>query len=129
MALAYYDSRLPERAAALLYKARLEVETGCPERAIAHLQEGLEILQHFPEAEEIRRHTLSSLGNLYFENSHYEDARRMHLALWPLCHTDKDKAVALNALSAYPVSKTTATRPWPFRDARYATHWPAEIRA
>lgn len=103
VALAYYDSRLPERAAALLYKARLEVETGCPERAIAHLQEGLEILQHFPEAEEIRRHTLSSLGNLYFENSHYEDARRMHLALWPLCHTDKDKAVALNALSAYPV--------------------------
>lgn len=102
-ALACYDSRSPERATALLYKARLEVEMDCPERAIAHLQEGLEILRHFPEAEEIRRHTLSSLGNLYFENSHYEDARQMHLALWPLCHTDKDKAIALNALSAYPV--------------------------
>lgn len=102
-ALACYDSRSPERATALLYKARLEVEMDCPERAIAHLQEGLEILRHFPEAEEIRRHTLSSLGNLYFENSHYEDARKMHLALWPLCHTDKDKAIALNALSDYPV--------------------------
>lgn len=103
VALACYDSRSPERATALLYKARLEVEMDCPERAIAHLQEGLEILRHFPEAEEIRRHTLSSLGNLYFENSHYEDARKMHLALWPLCHTDKDKAIALNALSGYPV--------------------------
>lgn len=103
VALACYDSRSPERATALLYKARLEVEMDCPERAITHLQEGLEVLRHFPEAEEIRRHTLSSLGNLYFENSHYEDARKMHLALWPLCHTDKDKAIALNALSGYPV--------------------------
>ena len=103
VALVYYDNPTPERATALLYKARLEVEMDCSDRAIAHLQEGLKVLQDFPQAEEIRRHTLSSLGNLYFENSYYEEARKMHLALWELCHTDKDKAIALNALSAYPV--------------------------
>ena len=103
VALVYYDNPTPERATALLYKARLEVEMDCSDRAIAHLQEGLKVLQDFPQAEEIRRHTLSSLGNLYFENSYYEEARKTHLALWELCHTDKDKAIALNALSAYPV--------------------------
>lgn len=49
VALDYYDDDERERAVALLYKGRLEVEMEQSERAIGFLLEGLEIIKKFPK--------------------------------------------------------------------------------
>ena len=45
LALNYYDNDEKERAVALLYKGRLEIEINSTKEAIAHLQEALTILK------------------------------------------------------------------------------------
>lgn len=101
IALHYYDNDEKERAVALLYKGRLEIEMDNTEEAIKNLQEGLMILNSFPTEIETRRNTLSSLGNLYFDARYYEEAINMYRKLYDCCETDKDKSIALNGISAY----------------------------
>lgn len=101
VALRYYDNDEKERAVALLYKGRLEEEMNNQENAITYLQEGLNILERFPEEIETRRHTLSSLGNLYFNAKQYEEAIKMYRQLYDHCITDKDKSIALISISRY----------------------------
>lgn len=101
VALDYYDDDEKERATAFLYKGRLEVEMNSTENAIAHLQEGLLILTNFPKEVETKRHILSSLGNLYFDTGYYEEAGKIYQKLYKYCYTEKDKSIALNAISSY----------------------------
>lgn len=101
IALNYYDDDEKERAVALLYKGRLEQEINSTKEAIAHLQEGLMILKEFPKEIETKRHILSSLGNLYFDAKHYEEAIKTYRELYKCCMTDKDKSIALNNISSY----------------------------
>lgn len=101
IALNYYDDDEKERAVALLYKGRMEQEINSTKEAIAHLQEGLMILKEFPKEIETKRHILSSLGNLYFDAKHYEEAIRIYRELYKYCITDKDKSIALNNISSY----------------------------
>ena len=49
LALRYYDDDEKERAVALLYKGRLEIEINSPKEAITHLQEALTILKDYPK--------------------------------------------------------------------------------
>lgn len=101
IALRYYDNDEKERAIALLYKGRLETEMNSTKEAIAHLQEALTILEKFPKEIEIKRHILSSLGNLYYDTSFFEEAIKAYRELYKYCKTDKDKAIALNDISSY----------------------------
>ena len=101
IALEYYDDEEKERAVALLYKGRLEVEMNSTEDAIVHLQEGLTILTNFPKEIETRRITLSTLGNLYYKAKYYEEAMKIYRDLYKHCTTDKDKFIALYAMSSY----------------------------
>ena len=54
-----------------------------------------------PKEIEIKRHTLSSLGNLYFDVNYYDEAFKAYRELYKCCITDKDKSVALNSFSLY----------------------------
>lgn len=101
IALHYYDKDEKERAVALLYKGRLEAEMNNVEEAIVHLQEGVTILEAFPKEIETRRLTLNSLGNLYFNARHYEEAIKIFRAFYDCCLTDKDKSIALNDIATY----------------------------
>ena len=101
IALHYYGNDEKERATAFLYKGRLEAEMNSTEEAIAHLQEGLLILANLPEEVETERHILSSLGNLYFDTGYYEEAGKIYQELYKYCYTEKDKSIALNAISLY----------------------------
>ena len=74
VALDYYDNDERERAVALLYKGRLEVEMAQSERAIGFLLEGLGNIEKHPEDVETKRHLLSSLGNEYYDAQLYEKA-------------------------------------------------------
>ncbi|EKU89649.1 hypothetical protein [Bacteroides oleiciplenus] len=101
IALHYYGNDEKERATAFLYKGRLEAEMNSTEEAIAHLQEGLLILANLPEEVETERNILSSLGNLYFDTGYYEEAAKIYQKLYKYCYTEKDKSIALNAISSY----------------------------
>lgn len=101
VAIKYYDDDEKERATAFLYKGRLEAEMNSTENAIAHLQEGLLILTNFPKEVETKRHILSSLGNLYFDTGYHEEAGKIYQKLYKYCYTEKDKSIALNAISLY----------------------------
>lgn len=101
IALDYYDNDEKERAVALLYKGRLEVETAQNERAVDFLLEGLNIIEKYPEDVETKRHLLSSLGNEYYDARLYEKARKVYKDLYECCFTDKDKAIALNGIGSY----------------------------
>lgn len=101
IALEYYDDDEKERAVALLYKGRVEIEMNSSKEAIAHLQEGLMILKEFPNEIEIKRHILSSLGNLYFDAKYFNESIKMYRELYKYCETDKDKSIALNNISSY----------------------------
>ena len=74
MALHYYKKETLQRATALIYQGRLEIEMNQSESALAHLQEALAILQVFPEEKEMKRLVTSSLGDLYFDLCHYDEA-------------------------------------------------------
>jgi hypothetical protein len=101
VALDYYDDDERERAVALLYKGRLEVEMEQSERAISFLLEGLNIIEKHPEDVETKRHLLSSLGNEYYDVRLYEKTRKVYKDLYECCFTDKDKAIALNGIGSY----------------------------
>ncbi|WP_303207807.1 hypothetical protein [Bacteroides oleiciplenus] len=101
VALHYYDNDEKERAIAFLYKGRLEAEMNSTEEAIAHLQEGLIILTNLPKEAETKKNILSSLGNLYFETGYYEEAGKVYQELYKYCTTDRDKFIALHAISSY----------------------------
>ncbi len=100
LALRYYDDDEKERAVALLYKGRLEIEINSPKEAITHLQEALTILKDYPKEIEMKRHTLSSLGNTYYRQLS-EEAIKAYRELYKYCITDKDKYIALNDISSY----------------------------
>lgn len=101
LALRYYDNDKKERAVALLYKGRLEIEMNNPNNAVAYLQEGLNILEKYPEEIITRRHTLRLLGDLYFDSRHYKEAIRMYRDLYNCSATDVDKSIALTGISGY----------------------------
>lgn len=100
IALDYYDNDDRERAVALLYKGRLEVEMAQSERAITFFLEGVNIIKKFPEETETKRHLLSSLGNEYYDARLYEKAKETYEELYEYCFTDKDKAIALNGIAS-----------------------------
>ncbi len=99
IALDYYDNDEKERAVALLYKGRLEVEMAQSERAVDFLLEGLNVIEKYPEDVETKRHLLSSLGNEYYDARLYEKAGKAYQELLKYCFTDKDKSIALYSLS------------------------------
>lgn len=101
VALDYYDRNSKERAIALLYKGRLEVEMEQSERAVNFFLEGLNIIEKYPEEIEIKRHLLCSLGNEYMDANLYEKAGKTYREFQKYCFTDKDKAIALSRLGAY----------------------------
>lgn len=101
LALDYYGKDERERAVALLYKGRLEVEMAQSKRAIGFFLQGLDIIEKFPEDIETKRHLLSSLGNEYYDAKLYEEAGKTYKELYEYCFTYKDKAIALNGLGNY----------------------------
>lgn len=101
IALKYYDDPTPERAVALLYKGRLVEEMGWQEEATRLLQEALSITARFPEAQETRRHILSSLGNLYFYSKNYDASLPVYRQLYECCETEVDRAIALKYIASY----------------------------
>ena len=101
LALNYYKKPTPDRATALLYKGRLEQEIGQTENAIELLQDGLMVLENYPNEKEIQKHLLSSLGILYEDNKHFGESLSIYRRMLSLCEADKDKAVALRGISKY----------------------------
>ena len=101
VALQYYKKDTPQRAIALIYQGRLEIEMNQTESALVHLQEALAILQAFPEEKEMKRLVTSSLGDLYFDLCHYDEAYAVYKELYDVCETDVDKSIALNNISLY----------------------------
>lgn len=101
IALDYYDDDEKERAVALLYKGRLEIEMEQKTKAIEYFKEGLQILQSYPEETETRIKTLSSLGNEYLDARLFEEAHKSLLEMYRYCTTDKDISIALNSLGIY----------------------------
>lgn len=101
IALNYYGDDEKERATALLYKGRLEVEMKQSERAIEYLQEALILLKDYPQEIEIKKLILSSLGNIYFDSNYYEKSIKIYRELYDYCTTAEDKSIALNAISLY----------------------------
>jgi len=101
VALDYYDEDEKEKAIALLYKGRLAVEIEEEEEAISYFQEGLTIIENFPEELKTKNLLLSSLGNIYFYAKYYDEAIKIYTALYECCTTDLDKSIALNNISSY----------------------------
>ena len=101
VALDYYDRNSKERAIALLYKGRLEVEMEQSERAVNFFLEGLGIIEKYPEEIEIKRHLLCSLGNEYMDANLYEKAGKTFREFQKYCFTDKDKSIACNRMGNY----------------------------
>ena len=101
VALHYYKKETLQRATALIYQGRLEIEMNQTESALVHLQEALAILQAFPEEKELKRLVTSSLGDLYFDLCHYDEAYAVYQELYDVCETDVDKSIALNNISLY----------------------------
>lgn len=101
IALNYYGSDDIKRATALLYKGRLEVEMKQTEKAIGYLQKALTISRNSPKETETKKHTLSSLGNIYFDSGYYEEAIKIYRELYDCCITDKDKSIVQNDISQY----------------------------
>ena len=101
IALQHYKKDTPQRATALIYQGRLEIEMNQSESALAHLQEALAILQAFPEEKELKRLVTSPLGDLYFDLCHYDEAYAVYKELYDVCETDVDKSMALNNISLY----------------------------
>lgn len=101
VALDYYDRNSKERAIALLYKGRLEVEMEQSERAVNFFLEGLNIIEKYPEEIEVKRHLLCSLGNEYMDANLYEKAGKTFREFQKYCFTDKDQSLALSRLGAY----------------------------
>ncbi|MBR6539565.1 MAG: hypothetical protein IKT76_06900 [Bacteroides sp.] len=101
IALLHYKKDTPQRATALIYQGRLEIEMNQSESALAHLQEALAILQAFPEEKELKRLVTSPLGDLYFDLCHYDEAYAVYKELYDVCETDVDKSMALNNISLY----------------------------
>lgn len=101
IALQYYEKDTPQRATALIYQGRLEIEMNQSESALIHLQEALTILQAFPEEKELKRLVTSSLGDLYFDLCHYDEAYEVYKELYDVCETDVDRSIALNNISLY----------------------------
>lgn len=99
-ALDYYDGSYRNRAIALLYKGRLEIEMAQSERAINFLLEGLDIIEKFPYDDETKRHLLSSLGSEYYNTQLYHKAKETYEELLMYCSTNKDKAIALNGIGS-----------------------------
>lgn len=83
IALHHYGNDEKEEATAFLYKGRLEAEMNSTEKV------------------ETERNILSSLGNLYFDTGYYEEAGKIYQELYKYCYTEKDKSIALNAISLY----------------------------
>jgi len=108
IALDYYNRETPHRATALLYKARIEKEFAQQERAIGLLQEGLSIIQRYPKEKDTKRKILSSLGVLYDDNGHYEEALSIYRDFYNVCEAEKDKAIALDDISGYYALKGMA---------------------
>lgn len=101
VAIHYYNKDNKERAAALLYKGWLEIETNDLESAITYRQERLDTLAIFLIEAEKQNLTLSFLGNLYFNVRQYEDAIKVYKKLYHYCITDKDKSIVLKSISRY----------------------------
>lgn len=101
VALYYYDEDEKEKAVALLYKGRLAVEMEEEKEAISYFQEGLTIIENFPEELKTKSLFLSSLGNIYFYAKYYDEAIKIYTALYECCTTDLDKSIALNNISSY----------------------------
>lgn len=101
VALDYYDCDSKERAIALLYKGRLEVEMEQSERAVNFFLEGLGIIEKYSEEIEIKRHLLCSLGNEYLDANLYEKAGKTFRELEKYCFKDQDKAIACNRMGNY----------------------------
>lgn len=101
VALQYYKKDTPQRATALIYQGRLEIEMNQTESALVHLQEALAILQAFPEEKELKRLVTSPLGDLYFDLCHYDEAYAVYKDFYDVCETDVDKSIALNNISLY----------------------------
>lgn len=123
IALNYYDDDEKERATALLYKGRLEVEMRQGEKAIEYLLEGLNIIKKFPKEIEINKHLLSSIGNIYFDERLYEESRKAYQEQYKYCTTNKDKSIVLNNLSSYysMVGKVDSTFILLHKSLEYAT--------
>lgn len=101
VALDYYDEDEKEKAIALLYKGRLAVEIEEEEEAISYFQEGLTIIENFPEELKTKNLLLSSLGNIYFDAGYYDEAIKIYKAMYHSSTTNLDKSIALNNISTY----------------------------
>lgn len=123
IALNYYGKNEKERATALLYKGRLEVEMKQGEKAIEYLLEGLNIIKKFPKEIEINKHLLSSIGNIYFDERLYEESRKAYQEQYKYSTTNKDKSIVLNNLSSYysMVGKVDSTFILLHKSLEYAT--------
>lgn len=123
IALNYHDGNEKERATALLYKGRLEMEMKQSEKAIEYLLEGLNIIKKLPKEIEINKHLLSSIGNIYFDERLYEESRKAYQEQYKYCTTNKDKSIVLNNLSSYysMVGKVDSTFILLHKSLEYAT--------
>lgn len=101
IALKYYSGSELERAIALLYRGRLEIEMNQNQSAIKHLLEAKEIIKTSGGRKDVLKNILSSLGNEYFFATLYKDALETFLELYACCESDKDKSIALNSISHY----------------------------
>ena len=100
-AVEHYGRRTANRAVALLYMGRVEMEQQQWTSAMSHLQEAQRLIQKYPAETEYRRHILSSLSGVYQVLGYEDEAMQASEQLAQLCTTDTDRSVVLSQMGDY----------------------------
>lgn len=101
VAVKHYSGRSVNRAVALLYMARVEMEQQQWTTAMGHLQEAERLIQKYPQETEYQRHILSSLSGVYQVLGYEDEAMQASEQLAQLCTTDTDRSVVLSQMGDY----------------------------
>ncbi|MCR4765107.1 MAG: hypothetical protein K5856_02905 [Bacteroidaceae bacterium] len=100
-ALRHYNRNSVNRAVALLYKGRVEMEQQRWVAAMDHLQEADRLIQRANDITEYHRHILSSLSGVYQVLGYEDEAMQTSERLAKLCTTDADRSVVLSQMGDY----------------------------
>lgn len=101
VAVKHFSGKSKNRAVALLYMARVEMEQQRWINAMSHLQEAERLIQKYPQETEYHRHILSSLSGVYQVLGYEDEALQASEQLAQLCTTDTDRSVVLSQMGDY----------------------------
>ena len=100
-AVSHYTRASKERAIALLYLGRVQMEQQRWQEAMSDLQEAYRLMQAYRNEDEYQRHILSSLSGVYQVLGYDDDALYTTKELISFCSTDIDRSVALSQIGDF----------------------------